>query len=400
MKMKKHITYLCSIVTLLSGVCSGCGSNENASTQDSSTTPSQESTTPSHPLPEPAGQLKALGNEWVETFKVFDPNKGFESQMNRKQAIWQYVIKKADGKTATDAYRRAMKDAAANHGKDMALGRFSLTDAQGDELFAKCALPAGLALDGLVALTEIRMPFEASDATTEVFTVDFANDQLGGGYKRDACFVQEEIMFVECPHLPVLYFHESKGHLRAQDLQLGSRATILITSVPRYGTVKKNLYGQGALETKTQPADVFEQKPSTTPTKHNILALAARKLTGGPRSYTPQDFKDLFVPAYVGFRAAKKNAQGKKVKIETGNWGAGVFNHNVCPSALAQLVAAALAGVEQLAAYTYDAAGQQGWQAAKQLLQATCAALRKANQPLTPKNIFAHVQKEKNLQCK
>ena len=109
-------------------------------------------------------------------------------------------------------------------------------------------------------------------------------------------------------------------------------------------------------------------------------------------SYSANDFQKLFFTAYCGYQAVRKEfLPPKKVRIETGNWGAGAFGNDVRASALVQIAAAFLADVT-LDVYPFSNKEKSLWDDAINLMYNSIVDLNSEGKAVTPKNLFERAQ--------
>lgn len=92
------------------------------------------------------------------------------------------------------------------------------------------------------------------------------------------------------------------------------------------------------------------------PTISHIIAIAAPN--GGEGRYTAGQITRILTTAYTGFRAAVleservRSASPVPVVVHSGFWGCGVFGGNRVLMSMLQILAAEMAGVEQLVMHT------------------------------------------------
>jgi hypothetical protein len=103
-----------------------------------------------------------------------------------------------------------------------------------------------------------------------------------------------------------------------------------------------------------------------TPTRTNLVALSAPY--GGRGAYTSLQIRWIVQAAYTAFAAAVAASGGRRVRLHTGFWGCGAFGGDRVLMTLAQWVAAAAAGVDQVVFHTLDPAGRPALAEAESLL--------------------------------
>lgn len=213
------------------------------------------------------------------------------------------------------------------------------------------------------------------------WTLNFADPRLFGAYAGQL-LAQDELQVLEHPALGSLreaLCASNDPRLKALTVEDGANTPVLVRGVERRCALATDpdllegrplgLYGNQfarANETAIRRALRIIQPPTIS----NILAMAAP--VGGTGRYTEQDLADILSTAFTGFRAAKLEAEvahrGARVVVNTGHWGTGAFGGNRIVMALLQLLAARLAGIEQLVYHTVDKAGTEPCYAAERLL--------------------------------
>ncbi len=95
------------------------------------------------------------------------------------------------------------------------------------------------------------------------------------------------------------------------------------------------------------------------PTRSNILAMEAPP--GGAGPYTRGDIERALLTAYAGFAAARAESQAMSpastVAVHTGHWGTGAYGGDRVLMAAVQLLAARMAGVDELVFHTVSPEG-------------------------------------------
>jgi len=194
--------------------------------------------------------------------------------------------------------------------------------------------------------------------------VNFADPELFAFYGGPA-FAQDELQVAEHPVLASV-----RGHMLAAGpafAALTCDATgptpVLVRGAERWCAIDTNpplaapdgIYGRAlrraSSEVLAQAVTRLEDAPLS-----NILAIAAPQ--GGGR-YTAAQIEDVLLTATTGFRAAVLESTGAaspgrggarpRVRIHTGHWGTGVFGGNRVLMAAAQIVAARIVGIDELA---------------------------------------------------
>lgn len=180
--------------------------------------------------------------------------------------------------------------------------------------------------------------------------VNFADRHLFYAYGT-SLFAQDELQVAEHPALgavrEALVAEVGDGCAPLTEDETGP-TPVLVRGVERRCAINTDgLYGYrfgvaGAdhIRAATQRLD--------PPTVSNILAIAAP--SSGRGAYTEAQVARILLTAWAGFAAARLEAAGP-VTVHTGFWGCGVFGGNRILMTTLQLVAAQLAGAEQLVFY-------------------------------------------------
>ena len=203
--------------------------------------------------------------------------------------------------------------------------------------------------------------------------VDFANSAFGGGWRRDKCNAQEEIMFIQNAGLGRIAHHPW--------LDSNTLAYAISKKNPKYGEAYRTRQEDGTpspivIENcelldemrKTKDQKDGPRKKASEPKMTNWLAIAAcdfREIIVGYRlgqaeikqrwkNASQADrkaaFIDLFTTAHAGFAMAREIAQ-KPLQIHSGRLGCGVFMNSWAISAAAQLLAANVIGAKSIKFY-------------------------------------------------
>ncbi len=206
--------------------------------------------------------------------------------------------------------------------------------------------------------------------------VDFANSSLGGDWKGDGSFAQEEVAFIEnvglgavasCAQEKAKWLNGFTNHnLPSNQRHYGENfltrhsddtpAPILIEGAERVAEFTS--YGRDMASLK-----------KCLPT--NWLAIAAPdsrgKVKGNSWKNASGDqlrkvFEDIFSTAHAGFTMAKFTAakdkitagEDKTLRINTGQLGCGVFGNSLAISTAAQILAAKIVGVDDIVFHHYS----------------------------------------------
>lgn len=226
--------------------------------------------------------------------------------------------------------------------------------------------------------------FYDSNEADITFQVNFADEQLFGYYKGPL-LAQEETLAIEMPILPI-WIEKYKIEKNLYPTIETSKSAAIFLDVARYGNLDtKGIYGN-AFATKTYNELKNKIKVIKNHKYHNILCIAAPNLSGTPHTYSFNEFKKLCITAYCGFKLIKDNFQDKSIVCKTGNWGAGAFGNDLRASAIAQVIAAYIAGIK-LEIYPMSQINE--WNEAEQIFDQAISSLNSNSQKLTPKSIFA-----------
>jgi hypothetical protein len=216
--------------------------------------------------------------------------------------------------------------------------------------------------------------------------VDFANTLLGGDWKGESSFAQEEVAFIENVGLGAVAScaqEKSASGLRHLTNEGGtdfltrrSKKTpspILIEGAERVAHFK-SYGGKAASLDKSELLNIYNKTEKCLPT--NWLAIAAPNYRGSGNRWASatkpaieEAFLDIFSTAHAGFTMAKATAGKRKLRINTGQLGCGVFGNSLAISTAAQMLAAKIAGVNDVVFHNYsdvDANGKKSALAAKQ----------------------------------
>ncbi|EGF30937.1 hypothetical protein IMCC9480_589 [Oxalobacteraceae bacterium IMCC9480] len=238
--------------------------------------------------------------------------------------------------------------------------------------------------------------------------VDFANSCLGGSWKRDNNFAQEEIVFTEnvglgaiasyaqeegmtaLAHLtndnffkkekefPAHYSYGRNFLTRRPDNN--APAPILIEGAERVANFLS--YGGKAADLDKDELIGETYKKIDDCLQTNWLAIAApnhSRDAGGKRvrpdwkqakeTEIDSAFMDIFSTAHAGFAMAKNNAGNERdLRIHTGQFGCGAFANNLVISTAAQMLAAKVVGVNEIIFHHYNDEKKPGHDSNKELV--------------------------------
>ena len=202
---------------------------------------------------------------------------------------------------------------------------------------------------------------------TDHWYLNFADRHLFGFY-RSSLFAQDEMQVAEHPVLASIrskLLIQSEVDSCFQPLTRtdnGSTTPYLIRAAERRIAVDtlptadnpRGLYGNNFSEA----SDDVIRKATTVlepPTLSNIIAIDAPTPDFG--IYTEQQVEQVLLTAYTGFSAAVMSAASAGFEctvIHSGNWGCGAFGGNRELMYLAQMIAADLAGADELLLHSVD----------------------------------------------
>lgn len=192
------------------------------------------------------------------------------------------------------------------------------------------------------------------DRSNAFYTVHsiFGDERVGGGYKGGNV-AQEEAAYCSSPSLPALTLEAEGrlgGRLKAQT-EDGTPCPYVWEGCKRVA----DFTGYGLKWTKHKSEKDAQDALQLGSTEEvNWLTMVAPKNASVQSGHSPQAFRDLYRSAHVAFQLAKKRADenGKKLSINTGKWGAGVFNNDPFYSLAAQALAAKAVGAEKVKFHT------------------------------------------------
>ncbi len=210
--------------------------------------------------------------------------------------------------------------------------------------------------------------------------VNFADPHVFCAY-GSALFAQDEMQVAEHPVLGSLREALLARKAVALTVEHGRPTPVLIMGAERCASVATD-----SNATEGRPAGLYgnafaRANPSAVarattridpPTITNIIAMAAP--SGGRGRYQIDDIERVLTTAFTAFRAAvmestrSRGLDGAAV-VHSGFWGCGAFGgHRVLMTVL-QILAAEMAGVEQIVLHTGDPAGSASIRDARRLLE-------------------------------
>jgi hypothetical protein len=204
----------------------------------------------------------------------------------------------------------------------------------------------------------------AGDPPTE-WHVNFADPRLFIAY-GSGLFAQDEMQVAEHPVLGSLReaLEASSGRPPMTVAPDGSPTPVLVRGAERRVAVAIDPdfdagrpYGLYGNRFAAATPEVIERaaRRIDPPTITNLIAIAAP--SGGCGTYRRDEIERVLVTAYTGFAAAVHESPAPSTAIHTGFWGCGAFGGNRDLMAIAQLLAARLAGVETLVFHTVNREG-------------------------------------------
>ena len=213
--------------------------------------------------------------------------------------------------------------------------------------------------------------------------VNFADPDLFYAY-GSAAFAQDEIQVAEHPVLGSLreaLLRAEHASVAPRTMEQGQPTPVLVQGAERWCAIDTDPelampYGiYGRRFHRASPEVLREAvRPLNPPSHTNLIAMAAPP--GGSGVYTRADIETILTTALTGFAAARYESDNlanpaPRVVVHTGHWGTGAFGGDQVLMAVLQIVAARLAGIDELVYHTVDASGagslREGTQIATQL---------------------------------
>lgn len=214
--------------------------------------------------------------------------------------------------------------------------------------------------------------------------LNFADPQLFVAY-ASSLLAQDELQVLEHPALGSLRDALHARGLPALTEQDDRPTPVTIAGVERRCALDTapdadagrpyGLYGNRFA--RARPADVLAATTRLEPPPlSNLLAMAA--LGGGRGRYERSEIERMLLTATAGFTAARLEGErlqpGSRARVHTGFWGCGAFGGHRTLMATLQLLAARLAGLDELWFYTFDDAGSRSFAEAQRLLAGPLAS--------------------------
>jgi hypothetical protein len=214
--------------------------------------------------------------------------------------------------------------------------------------------------------------------------VNFADPHLFFAYSG-GLLAQDELQVAEHPALgSLLEALQSMGR-RALTVDEGQPTPVLVTGVERRCELDTapdaeqgrlyGLYGNRFSRAKVEQIEAATRRLDPPPIS-NILAIAA--IAGGRGRYSREEIEITLATAFSGFRAAVIESAaldpGARVRIRTGFWGCGAFGGDQVLMGAIQVIAAALAGLDELVFYTFDDDGDAAFKKAEKLARTLLAS--------------------------
>jgi hypothetical protein len=207
--------------------------------------------------------------------------------------------------------------------------------------------------------------------------VNFAMADCFGAY-AGPLLAQDELQVLEHPALGSLREAATAEGFSLLCLEEGRPTPVLVSGVERRGELDtrpapacpSGLYGNHFARA-AQDSVLAALSRIEPPTTSNLIAIEAPSYGSG--TYEREEVALILSTAYSGFRAAVLEAarlaeqQGSRPRtiVHTGFWGGGAYGGNRELMALLQLVAAELAGIDELLFYSVDEPGAATFAAAR-----------------------------------
>lgn len=208
---------------------------------------------------------------------------------------------------------------------------------------------------------------ESSSPQVADWYMNFANNEIFSAWAT-SLLAQDELQVAEHPALIGMRIEAMKEGISLWSVEDGVPTPILITGVERRLSIDTSpnegagrphgIYGnyfRNASESQITSATTV----ITPPTKSNILAIEAPAYGSG--RYTSNTITFILNTAYSGFSAVSDESRlslnASTVRIHSGFWGCGAYGGNRVLMLILQMVAARLAGIDQIIFHTGDGSG-------------------------------------------
>lgn len=209
--------------------------------------------------------------------------------------------------------------------------------------------------------------------------MNFANNEIFSAWAT-SLLAQDELQVAEHPALIGMRIEATKEGISLWSVEDCAPTPILITGVERRINIDtspnegagrpRGIYGnnfRNASEAQIASATTV----ITPPTQSNILAIEAPAYGSG--RYTSNTITYILSTAYSGFSAvldeSRLSLNAATVRIHSGFWGCGAYGGNRVLMLLLQMVAARLAGIDQITFHTGDGSGSLPFQESHEIYQ-------------------------------
>ena len=248
------------------------------------------------------------------------------------------------------------------------------------------AMPVPTSLEGVAAGRLVRVLDGYYDYASSLdpgegieWHVNFADPHLFVAY-ASSLFAQDEMQVAEHPALGALREALVADRLAAVTVEKGEPTPVLVMGVERRCWVATDpdaaegrpagLYGN-AFARADGDAVRRATTPIEPPTITNLIAMAAPP--GDHGRYGADEIESVLTTAFAGFRAAvlesrRERGRATSVAVHTGYWGCGAFGGNRVLMALLQVLAADLAGLDQLVFHVGGPGGRDPLEEALRLI--------------------------------